>query len=94
MATHVELFEEGLRTGVQIPPAPPDHPLKAAKDNYLAAFFIGKSTTYATTIFKTRGGQTAPPGETLIHASHQPIVVTLERSESAPDGQQLERSRC
>jgi len=23
MATHVELLEEGLRTGVQIPPAPP-----------------------------------------------------------------------
>ena len=44
MATHVELFEEGLRTRVQIPPAPPYPMTKAANYNQLAAFFFGKST--------------------------------------------------
>jgi len=47
MATHVELFEEVLRTRVQIPPAPPYPCLKAAKEHHLAAFFFGKSMTYA-----------------------------------------------
>ena len=41
MATHVELFEEGLRTRVQIPPAPPYPMTKAANYNQLAAFFFG-----------------------------------------------------
>ena len=40
--THVELSEKGLWTGVQIPPAPPDASLKAARFHHLAAFFIGK----------------------------------------------------
>jgi hypothetical protein len=35
-----------LRTGVQIPPAPPDRMTKAANDIQLAAFFIGKSIGY------------------------------------------------
>jgi hypothetical protein len=32
-----------LWTGVQIPPAPPNASLKAARFNHLAAFFLGKS---------------------------------------------------
>ena len=40
MATHVELLEDGLRTRVQIPPAPPPLPLKAAKEHHLAAFYL------------------------------------------------------
>jgi len=46
--THVELSEKGLWTGVQIPPAPPDASLKAAKFDHLAAFFFGKSRVFAT----------------------------------------------
>ena len=49
MATHVELFEEGLRTGVQIPPAPPYPLTKAANDIQLVAFFFGKSNTCVPT---------------------------------------------
>jgi len=41
--THVELSEKGLWTGVQIPPAPPNASLKAARFNHIAAFFLGKS---------------------------------------------------
>jgi len=36
-----------LWTRVQFPPAPPDASLKAAKDQHLAAFFIGKTTIQA-----------------------------------------------
>jgi hypothetical protein len=46
-AKHVDLPEEGLRTRVQFPPAPPSTKTKAAKEHHLAAFFIGKSGTYA-----------------------------------------------
>jgi len=40
--THVELSEKDLWTRVQIPPAPPDASLKAARFHHLAAFFLGK----------------------------------------------------
>jgi len=60
MATHVELREEGLRTGVQFPPAPPPQMTKAAKDVYPAAFFYGKSTAFMSRTDKNRCWQTGP----------------------------------
>ncbi|MEK0447696.1 MAG: hypothetical protein RLZZ399_3017, partial [Verrucomicrobiota bacterium] len=45
-ATHVELRGNGLRTGVQFPPAPPKTLTKASKDDNLEAFFIVKTIAY------------------------------------------------
>jgi hypothetical protein len=46
---YIQYISEYLRYSVNIvqwTPAPPDASLKAAKDNFLAAFFIGKSKSY------------------------------------------------
>ena len=37
---------------LSIDPSPPYDPTKAANNNQLAAFFIGKSTTYSVTAYK------------------------------------------
>ena len=46
MATHVELREEGLRTGVQIPPAPPfQRPRASTKIRWTPFFFVNQGPT-------------------------------------------------
>ena len=51
--THVELSEKGLWTGVQIPPAPPNASLKAARNHHLAVFLLGKSGVSAIRVTST-----------------------------------------
>ena len=55
---HVDLLEDGLRTGVQIPPAPPYDLTKAANDIQLAAFFLWQ--TYNSQRNGLRGAEPQP----------------------------------
>ncbi len=65
MATHVELYEKGLRTRVQFPPAPPLQTIKAASDIQLAAFFLLESMTCVHGAIKTYTDSHAKQGATL-----------------------------